>query len=60
MTEYRGWTITYSAARPVTGLWRAEQFGVGMCAGTEAALKRMIDVKVTERQAEYAKRVWQR
>jgi hypothetical protein len=46
---YKGWKITYSANRPVTGTWRAERHGVGMCAGTREALQRMVDAKVSER-----------
>ena len=48
---YRGWAISYSAARPVTGQWRAERFGVGMCAGTRDALIRMIDTRADEVQS---------
>jgi hypothetical protein len=46
---YKGWTITYSGARAVTGSWRADRFGVGVCASTKAALLRMIDIKNYER-----------
>lgn len=53
--EYKGWVITYNPSLPVTGKWRAEQFGVGMCAGTKEAIKRMIDAKVLERQNEWRK-----
>ena len=45
-----GWSITYSAARPVTGQWRAARFGVGMCANSREALIRMIDVNNAERR----------
>lgn len=45
---YRGWTIKYW---PVGGQhWRAEQAGVGMCANSPEALKRMIDLRIYERQ----------
>lgn len=43
---YRGWKITYDRYRPVTGVWRAEKHGVGMCAGNLAQLHRMIDTRV--------------
>jgi hypothetical protein len=46
--EYRGWKIYYY---PVGSQhWRAEQYGVGMCANSEGALKRMIDVRQKEVQ----------
>ena len=43
---YRGWRITYSNFAPVMVRWCAVRFGVGMCAGDEAALKRVIDAKI--------------
>ena len=43
---YRGWKITYDRNRPVTGTWRAEKHGVGVCAGNLAQLHRMIDTRV--------------
>jgi hypothetical protein len=46
--DYRGWSMGYSARAPVTGAWRATRHGVGMCAGTADALKRMIDAKHAE------------
>jgi len=51
---YRGWLITYSAARPVTGKWRAERAGVGMGAGSEDALYRMINTRVNMEETERA------
>lgn len=42
---YKGWTISYSAARPITGQWRAVRHGVSISAGTRAALLRMIDTR---------------
>jgi hypothetical protein len=45
---YKGWAVTYIAHRPVTGTWRAERFGVGMCASTSDAIKRMIDARARE------------
>lgn len=54
---YKGWTISYNPAWPVTGIWRAERHGVGMCNGTKESLLRMVDVKVLEqRQAEDLRR----
>lgn len=50
--SYLGWEITHNDSRPVTGTWRAERFGVGMCAGDKALLMRMIDTKVREENAE--------
>lgn len=44
--SYKGWSIDYDVRRPVTGTWRAERYGIGMCAGTKEALYRMIDTKV--------------
>jgi hypothetical protein len=48
---YRGWTYGYDAGAPVTGRWRATRHGVGVCASTEEALKRLIDFKVAEYEA---------
>ena len=45
---YRGWAVTFDRYRPVTGLYRAERHGVGLCAGDLPALKRMVDVRVNE------------
>lgn len=52
MAYYRGWEISFNDSLPVTGKWRAERFGVGMCAGTEAAILRMIDTKTAEEKTE--------
>lgn len=41
----QGWHITYDRDRPVTGVWRAERFGVGMCAGNQEAIVRMVETK---------------
>jgi len=49
--RYKGWLVSFSHNAPVTGKWRAERFGVGMCAGTAEQLQRMIDVKTEERRA---------
>lgn len=51
LTRYLGWTITdepYPGARPITGRWRAERFGVGLGANTYEQLIRMIEVKTKE------------
>ena len=49
--EYRGWKIYYYP----TGSqhWKAEQYGVEMCANSVEALKRMIDMRVKEAQERY-------
>lgn len=46
---YKGWDLTYSAARPVIGQWEAERFGVVISAGSEDAIKRMVDTRIAER-----------
>jgi hypothetical protein len=46
--KYKGWTITFNENRPVTGTWRAERFGVGMCASSLESLQHMIDIRVRE------------
>jgi hypothetical protein len=43
--NYKGWRITFSDSRPVTGKWRAERFGVGLSANDAELLKRMIDTR---------------
>lgn len=53
---YKGWLISYNPNNPVTGTWRAERFGVGMCHNSEAAVKRMVDYKVYKAQEERRKR----
>ena len=51
MDNYKGWKIIY---RPIGGQhWRAEQYGVGMCANSVDLLKRMIDMRVKEAQERY-------
>ena len=45
---YRGWKISHNPARPITGQWRAERHGVGLCAGDRDALLRMIDAKIAQ------------
>ncbi len=53
--RHKGWEINYNPSRPVTGVWRAERFGVGMCAGTFDALIRMIDTKIAEERLQNEK-----
>lgn len=53
---YRGWDYYFNADAPVTGRWRATRFGVGMCAGDELALRRMIDQKIEDQRVERAER----
>jgi len=47
---HRGYWITYDASRPITGRWRAVRFGVSVCAGTEDAVKRIIDQRIYDAQ----------
>ncbi len=44
--DYRGWEIFYFPRGAQH--WRAEQHGVGMCASSKDALKRMIDAKMVK------------
>lgn len=48
--HYRGWEIGRGPDHPATGRWRARRFGVGMSAGTEEQLRRMIDARVTDEE----------
>lgn len=41
--SYRGWKITFDSNRPVTGLWRAEKAGVGVCHNSYEAVKHLVD-----------------
>lgn len=58
MWHYRGWDIydNGEGSHPVTGRFRAKRFGVGMGHGNLEGLKRMIDTRVTEEQAERDRR----
>jgi hypothetical protein len=47
-STYRGWTITWSASRPVTGTYRAERFGVTLSASSRAAIERMVDQRIRD------------
>jgi len=51
MRLYRGWEIYQDFSAPITGRWKAIQFGVRMGASTEEAVKRMVDNKIAEREA---------
>ena len=46
--NYKGWCITYNEARPVIGRWKAERYGVSICAGKEEVLKDMIDQRIKD------------
>ena len=43
--NYRGWRLAGDDrnGHPVTGRWTALRYGVEMCAGTEKAIKQMVD-----------------
>lgn len=56
MFIYKGFTITYDRNRPVTGTWRAECFGVGMCNSSKESILRMVDTKVWEAVQERQRR----
>jgi hypothetical protein len=47
-SNYKGWTITYDANRPVTGTWRAERYGVGVCHNSLEGVKRLVDAKIED------------
>jgi hypothetical protein len=46
--NYRGWKLSYSASRPVTGTWVAASFGVELSASSEDAIKRMVDQRIKD------------
>lgn len=46
--DYQGWHYDHSFDRPVTGRWRAERHGVGLCADNLESLKAMIRTKNAE------------
>lgn len=41
--SYRGWNISYSASRPVTGTFVAERHGVTLSASSRVSIERMVD-----------------
>ena len=43
---YKGWKLTFSSTRPVTGQWVSSRYGVSMCHSSKAALLRMVDNNV--------------
>lgn len=45
---YRGYKIVHNPSAPVTGRWRGERFGVGLCNGTKEELLRCIDRRLEE------------
>jgi hypothetical protein len=44
MSHYRGWTLDFNPQRPRTGTWKAQRYGVSMCAASLTALQAMIDL----------------
>lgn len=48
--RYHGWWITFNITRPLSGQWRAEKFGVGMCNSSYEALIRMIEQRFKDEQ----------
>ena len=46
--QYKGWTIRRDDDAPVTGRWRADRHGVGMCNNTVERIIRMVDVRDAE------------
>ena len=49
---YNGWHITYNPNLPITGQWRAERFGVGMCNNSLESIKRTILNKIEQARIE--------
>ena len=45
---YRGWKLSHCVSRPVTGVWVAESFGVELSAGSEDAIKRIVDQRIKD------------
>jgi hypothetical protein len=45
MKQYKGWLYGYYPNAPETSKWQATRFGVGLNAGTEEAIRRLIDLK---------------
>ena len=43
---YRGWHITYSKNRPVTGRYVAESHGVELCAASRVTIERLVDQRI--------------
>lgn len=47
---YCGWRITYDRHRPVTGTWRADRHGVGLCNNSKESIEQMVNTKVAEKR----------
>lgn len=47
-SHYKGWIIEFCKWMPVTGKWVAFSRGIRMCAGTEDAIKRIIDQRIKD------------
>jgi hypothetical protein len=45
---YMGWRISFAKSRPVTGTWAAESFGIRLSAGSEEAVKRMVNNRISQ------------
>lgn len=45
---YRGWHLSYSDSRPVTGKYVAQSYGVELSAGSLEALCRMVDQRIRD------------
>jgi hypothetical protein len=54
LNVHRGWHVFVDRAAPLSGRFKANRHGVGMCAGSPAALIRMIDRRVYEEQGSQA------
>lgn len=50
LNVHRGWHVFVDRAAPLSGRFKANRHGVGMCAGSPAALIRMIDRRVHDEQ----------
>ena len=48
--HYRGWFIGYNAWNPVTGVYHANRFGVGICANSYESILKMVDARVEEKK----------
>ncbi len=47
--HYHGWRVYYDYSAPVTGRWSATQNGVSVCSSTQDGLKKLIDLKNSDR-----------
>lgn len=55
---YHGWKIFEGPDHPVTGKWRADKFGVQICAGTRSQIRRMVERKAKEEQVDKIRRYY--